>query len=238
MHYNDAAREQVRVCDVRQQNMPNNQQTCAAPTHLSLFSLFALPLVPLFSFLSNHLPPSDPSGIKCLIAMTLLPRDAGFANDDRALMFWNSLPDQLPPVGTAYSVPALGGEMLRTQAIYVRPCYHDLARICTGLKMSAIVGTPGIGKSLFLQFFIAYLKSAGVKRIVLARPIEHKVYTFDRTSGTTIAMCWSTASYYASDYAKHLKLTTMLGTCSMQRPQRMIPQQSQATIWLSALRPR
>ena len=26
---------------------------------------------------------------------------------------------------------------------------------------------------------------------------------------------------------KHLKLTTMLGTCSMQRPQRMIPQQSQ-----------
>ena len=45
MHYNDAACEQVRVCDVRQQNMPNNQQTFLSLLFLSFLSFPFFPTI-------------------------------------------------------------------------------------------------------------------------------------------------------------------------------------------------
>eukprot|EP00039_Didymoeca_costata_P017665 m.329002 g.329002 ORF g.329002 m.329002 type:complete len:666 (+) comp16566_c0_seq28:227-2224(+) len=98
-----------------------------------------------------------------------------------AKKYWTSLPEAVPSAGEAFAVHRLGGWADEMENIYVRECYTDLADEIFKCRLSAIIGTPGIGKSLFLQYFITYLRSKGVTRIVLARPIQKAVYIFNTT---------------------------------------------------------
>ena len=100
----------------------------------------------------------------------------------------------MPSVGTIFKVPRLGAAD-ELESIFVRQCYQDLAQEICKCRLSAIVGTPGIGKSLFLQYFVAFLRARHIKRIILARPIEGMVYMFDEA---TVGK-YDLAAFYQSD---------------------------------------
>jgi hypothetical protein len=43
------------------------------------------------------------------------------------------------------------------KTLYNRPCYDDMIASATSVKRMLIIGTPGIGKTLFLQVFLVFL---------------------------------------------------------------------------------
>lgn len=43
----------------------------------------------------------------------------------------------------------------------------------------AVIGTPGIGKPLFLLYLMVHLKKRGTKRVILVRPLAESVYIFE-----------------------------------------------------------
>ena len=71
------------------------------------------------------------------------------------------------------------------KGLYNRPCYDDITKQISSLSFALAIGTPGIGKTLFLQTFLIYLASCA-KAEGRATPTIH--YTrYVRTKVVTLS---------------------------------------------------
>jgi hypothetical protein len=96
-------------------------------------------------------------------------------------------PSVPPDPGIAYSPPTR--IQTRSTEMNVRPCYPTLWNLCKGAfthrqQGVAIVGTPGIGKSCFLDYALHRFVQEEGKRVLYLYGSEDRVFIFQRGVAT------------------------------------------------------
>ena len=82
--------------------------------------------------------------------------------NDEFVIFWKAVCDKeiiSTDLGGAHYSEVDGAQWLGLPRLYVRDCYHKLSELFLdgGVKNALLLGTPGIGKSLFMRWLIADL---------------------------------------------------------------------------------